>query len=577
MIDLSFERLLAMRPGGTVDTLASLAVFSPLVTALPFFDERVFAGSVIGSMLGGAWWGKRYLESFRASGSAPQTIESQLAISSSMLPDIQGQDGFVLGYCVDTGHPLIAPIEDWTRHVFILGQSGVGKTVFMEWVNFQQIAKGGGLLFIDGKIDAENLNRLVQMCAYAGRLDDLYVIDTGNPERSNTYNPVLFGDPDEVASRLVSMIPGTENNAGADYYRNETTYGLTNLVTAIQASGLAYNPMDLAVCLQSARAMEWVLRCIPEDRPERKQFELFLDKYRTPSKNGQNPIDVRKMKDTFGGMGGRLALLGNGNFGIISNHYSPDVVLYDAITQNKIVYVALETMGKQETAMAFAKLLIGDIRTALARVQRLPKAKRPDPPFLVGMDEAGSYLTMALGRAFEQARSARVTLMPSVQTMANMDAISKELTEFIIGNTEINVFFRVGSQGSAQDVADLIGNEQKKKYRISYSDNASKTSIAGVPGSPLASSQSGGFSYTEELQEDYRVSPDMLKRLGKGEAIVLYSKSKVYHIKVPVLQLTPNSLTEDFVINKPTKSTYKQRGLGFHRKEMQAKLLDSDE
>lgn len=566
----SFERMVQLRPGGTADTLATLGMAMPFIASNPIFPAGVLEASFLTAAAGAAWWTKRFLDT-----TTPSTIESNLQISSAPLPFVGTQDGFILGYCVDTGQPLIAPVEDWTRHAFIIGQSGVGKTVFMEWINFQQILKGGGLLFIDGKIDADNLKKLTAMCAYAGRLDDLYVIDTGNPDLSNTYNPVLYGDPDEIASRLVSMIPGTENNAGADYYRNETTYGLMSLISAIQAAGMACHPMDIAVCLQSPRALKWLLSCIPEDRPERKQFELFLDKYRAPGKDGQpGDIDVRRLKETFGGMGGRLALLGNGNFGRISNHYTPDVVLYDAIINNKIIYVALETMGKQETAMMFAKLLVGDIRSALAKVQRLPPASRPNPPFLVGMDEAGSYMTMALGRIFEQARSARITMMPSVQTMANLDAISKELTEFIIGNTEINVFFRIGSQDSAEKVAELIGMELKKKYRISYSDNSSRTDVDGVPGAPKATSSSDSFSFTEELSEEYRISPDMLKSLAKGEAIVLYGKHKIYHIKVPTFSFDP-AVTPNFTINRPPPRPAR-RGLNLHKREMQEKLLSPE-
>ncbi len=565
----TFEKLVELRPGGTADTLATLGVFSPILASAPLFPWYVDFCAALSAIGGAAWWAHRFM-----SQEPVQKVQSNISVRSSKLPYLGEQDGFVLGYCVDTGEPLIAPIEDWTRHAFIIGQSGVGKTVFMEWINLQQIMKGGGLIFIDGKIDASNLNRLIAMCAYAGRLDDLYIIDTGNPDASNTYNPVLFGDPDEVASRLVSMIPGTENNPGADYYRNETTYGLMNLVSAIQAAGMAYNPMDLAVCLQSPRALNWVLNCIPEERPERKQFELFLDKYRSPGKDGQpGEIDVRKMKDTFGGMGGRLALLGNGNFGRISNHYVPDVVLFDAIISNKIIYVALETMGKQETAMAFAKLLIGDIRSALAKVQRLPPSLRPNPPFLVGMDEAGSYMTMALGRVFEQARSARVTMMPSIQTMANLDAISKELTEFIIGNTEINVFFRIGSQDSAQKVADLIGMERRKKYRLSFTDNSTRTDLDGVPGAPKATSVADGFSWSEETTEDYRISADTLKQLGKGEAIVLYGKSAIYHIKVPTFSFKGGKVP--FTINRPAQKP-SRRGLGLHTREMQERLLEQD-
>lgn len=56
-------------------------------------------------------------------------------------------DGMTLGYCVSSGERLTIPWEDWMRHAGIMGASGVGKTVLGEWMMFQQIISGGGLLW----------------------------------------------------------------------------------------------------------------------------------------------------------------------------------------------------------------------------------------------------------------------------------------------------------------------------------------------------------------------------------------------------------------------------------------------
>jgi hypothetical protein len=47
---------------------------------------------------------------------------------------------------------------------------------------FQQIANGGGLIFIDGKLNIEELETLHAYCAWAGRSHDLLVINPGEPE-----------------------------------------------------------------------------------------------------------------------------------------------------------------------------------------------------------------------------------------------------------------------------------------------------------------------------------------------------------------------------------------------------------
>src|SRR6185437_2990968 len=90
-------------------------------------------------------------------------------------------------------------------------------------------------------------------------------------------------------------------------------------------------------------------------------------------------------------------------------------------------YFALPTMGKGEAATALGKMAIGDFRSAIAAIQELPKHERPQRPFLGFFDEAGSYVTQAWSRMFEQARSARLVMCPAFQTRANLETLGPEL------------------------------------------------------------------------------------------------------------------------------------------------------
>lgn len=567
MTNLTFEKLIDLRPGGFADTLATTALLSPIIASSPAMPPVALAASSVLALTGSLWWAKRYSDLHGSS-----VMDSEITLQSNEPPELQeGEDGMLLGYCVDTGKPLTIPYENWTRHGLIVGQSGVGKTVqLFDNVLFQQIISGGGALAIDGKIDHDNLDLIRQMMAYAGRLDDLIVIDTGSPELSNSYNPVLFGTPDEVASRLVSVVPSSENSPGTDFYRQEVTQALTILISAIQATGKAYNLMDLAICLMNANALEAILTSLPEDDPAKALFDTFLHKYRR--NNGD--INVDGLQKAFGGMVGRLLLLGSGNFGEITSDYNPDLQMFDAIMEGKVIYIALETMGKQEVAMQFGKLVIGDLRSALARIQRLPKNKRPKIPFLSLMDEAGSYMTEALGRIFEQARSAKMTMLPAVQTLQNLTAVSDQLLEFVLGNTEVNIFFRLASDETATAVAEMIGKEMKKTISLSHTASSSndKTPVA----SDVAQAQKSmdGFSFSEQTVEDYRVTKEMLKGLGIGEAIVLYQKSKVYHIRMPTTNLFGVKLPK-FIPNKyPQQKSPK--GLDFYLPEVQQRLVRND-
>jgi len=78
-------------------------------------------------------------------------------------------------------------------------------------------------------------------------------------------------------------------------------------------------------------------------------------------------------------------------------------------------------------------------------------------------------------------------------------------------------------------------------------------------------SGSDSFGLTERVEEVEKVSADMLKKLGKGEAIVTYGGSKVYHIKIPALTFEKRFIDEigPFCINKGRP--YFTRGLDLFR------------
>ena len=456
-------------------------------------------------------------------------------------------DAVLLGYLTNSGEPLWLPTLGDTKrpedppndHMMILGMSGVGKTVAASEMMLQQIRAGGGVIFADGKIDSGNINVLWQMLRWTGREDDLVVIHPGDPSVSNTYNPILYGDADEVASRIMSTVPAAGNSGGVDYYRKSATQALSALIAALQRGGYAYTPADLSLLLMSPSELD-KLPNLPGIRgtPEGRVVALFINRFRVPNKSGGTMINVEKVKDLFGGIGGRLGLMGSGKFGEVANTTRPDVNLYECIMQNKIVYLPLPTMGKEETASDFAKMFIGDYRTAVSWIQNLPERMRPNPSTLVFLDEPGSYLSDNWDRLFEQARSARQRLILSPQTKANLDAVSETLFDKVAGNCATKTFFQLGAQETAEFAGDFIGQRLGvlKTLSESSSDSASESST-DVVGSGAAGA-GAGTTEGEREQEMYKVSPDDLKALGKGECIVSWGGSSTFHVKVPMVSFS---------------------------------------
>ena len=576
-----FAKFYKLLPAGREDLLTWLALLGGAGINHPAADGIVRAALSAGGLpaalspasgslvtgagaLGALWAGDRLYRRWQEVSNS-RVLHSDVHIRSNVdLPSPEkwkDWDGMLLGYTVDTGKPIIIDWDHWMRHCFIIGQSGVGKTVLGEWMMLQQIVRGGSMLFIDGKMDEGNLRKIHAMATYAGRRDDLLVVSPGNPSLSNTYNPVLYGDADEVASRILSLIPSSENSPGADHYRQQANQALTTLVNGIKSInansglrshdasaliGMAYNFFDLSLVLQNQKALLDLESRINKQTPGGAQFASWLDQFKTAVRDkdggGSNvQLDLKKMKDTFGGIGGRMHAFGTGNFGAVTESYDPEVKIFDAIMANKIIYIALPTMGKAEAASNFGKMTIGDYRTAVSWLQSTPKHKRPWPPTLCFFDEAGSYVTQAWSRIFEQARSAHQVLVPAVQTMANLDAVSPELRAMVLGNTWTKVIFKLGESETVDTITSLIGKEMYGVTMVGYSESESSSKQS----TSAAQSSSGfgqGKSVSMKEQEGFRVNPTTLSALGKGEAVVLYGNSHIYHVKIPMVEFTSSFL-----------------------------------
>ncbi|MEX3984249.1 type IV secretory system conjugative DNA transfer family protein [Paraburkholderia sp. EG287A] len=509
-------------------------VAAGVVASHPYFAASPIAAAI--AAFGGAG-SFRYFEAEarrRVSKVNDKVMEGFVLRSDKTFPETVGLGGLRLGFTRDKSMPLDIENDKLMRHLAIIGQSGVGKTVLGMNLLWQQTARGGGWLFIDAKLDKDVRDQLAYMARIFGREDEFYVMNVDEPENSNTYNPILNGDPDSIASRLMNLLPAAENNPGADFYRQQANYALTVLIGALQAANKRYTFMDLAIMLQSAAAIGKVETLVPLDSQAFMVLQVFLDSFKKMDKNGVK-VDVDKLKTVLGGMSGRIAQFAQGKFGQVFNTTTPEIDLTDIVQNNKMCYVMLPTMEKDTAALNLGKMVLSDLRTTVAKMQGLTKAERPNPPFICFADEMGSYVMPGIARVFEQARSAGVMMIPAFQTFANLASVSPEFEEMIIGNTWTKCFFQLGSTDSATKAADFIGQEKKYQYSVSASssESASAQSLRVTPES--SQSESGGVGESWRQMEDYRVPPDKLTRLGIGNCVVA-SGGRTFHIATQAIE-----------------------------------------
>ena len=292
-----------------------------------------------------------------------------------------------------------------TRHCLGIAATGGGKSNFLNLILKQQMMRGGGAIHIDGKSSKEAALEFLNLARQHDRWQDVRIINIADPDFSNTYNPLLRGDQDEVTSRIMELI----GNKGDPFFRGQAARGMRAIAGILKVIGKPYNFGDLNVLMTNEVAMRQLLEDAPKSTKEYSDFKIFFDQMtEIDPKTGKQKLNASKLQHTFGDLSSRLHSYYVGTAGRVLNSYAPEVDLYQAIKENLLVYVALPMLNKREAAIDFAKFFISDLKTAIGQIQN--DKYKPHPTFLTLMDEFSSYAQPSLAPVFEQARSANVCL-----------------------------------------------------------------------------------------------------------------------------------------------------------------------
>jgi len=442
-------------------------------------------------------------------------------------PDCSVTRRIKLGDIIDppTGNPLFVSDSELNRHMVIVGQSGSGKTVCIENILWQQIRRGGGAIFIDGKLDDDTYMRMKKMMHAAGRMDDFLVLNPDNPEISHTYNPMMAGDTESKVSRIMATY-GEIKGGASEHFAAMNATGLTVVINALHRLDMGFNFKDLSVIMSSPQAFLELFKLLPEDCPEKVDLATYLEQMTTTTLTGQKEINLKKFKENLGGIAARLTTLAQGAVGEIFNSYAPEIDIYECITRQKVVYVMLPSMEKsQTTAKYIAQFMISDIQSAIARVQKLPAHEKPRIPYLLLFDEFGAYATPASSVIWEQARSAGICACAAFQTFSSLQNLGRDFMNKIMGNSMIKIFYALRDSDSPDLAANIMGYKEVIESTSSHETIEKETASEKIKKDINVSKRQGSFQ---------KVGPNMFKELALGQSIVSVVND-VYKIQGPMV------------------------------------------
>ena len=428
-----------------------------------------------------------------------------------------------------------------SMHCLGIAATGGGKSNFLNLVLKQQMMRGGGVIHIDGKNNKTSISDFLALARQHNRWQDVRIINIDDATLSNTYNPLLRGDAEELTTRIMLLI----GSGGDSFFRSQASKGLGAISGLIKRMGVPFSFADLSVLMGSDSALRYLLKEGPKDTREYTDYKMFFDQLLEPDRrSGAMIVSEKKLQHSFGDLLGKLSAYARGNARDVLNNYNPEVDLLQAMQENLLVYIALPMLSKAEVATDFAKILLSDLRTAVGQLQSAPDSHKPNPTFLCLMDEFSSYAMPTLAPLFEQARSANVCLFPFIQTISSLsdkaNGLTPDFAQKIIGNTWNKISFVLKDPESCEQMSKIAGQALKKFTSTSVGENIGFASGSQDASMVVANNRSKSVSTSVKEEYDAVARPEDFSNLKVGEGIYM-GPSGVIKIRVPLVKLGKNS------------------------------------
>lgn len=394
-------------------------------------------------------------------------------------------------------------------NVDVIGTTGTGKSqsFIFPWA-FQDIKRGKGCMIIDAKGDREFYEKLYAYHKKHNTENNQHIkfVNLGNVEFSNTYNPLFRGSAIELKDRIMGAFEWGDGEAR--YYKSSSENVLMILLQAVESLGKTITFHDLYVLLTNKEALE-ELRIKLTNQFCIEQLTSLIK-------------DFDEMEKKCSGLINNINLIAHGGVGKIVNTYEPEIDLLNIYKENQIVYFTLPTNLIGETARAFGRMLLMDIKSLTGYIERGEAQKRFYPVFI---DEFAEFATKEFVGWLNKTRSSGIAIHLAHQSLGDLEQVDEAFVKQVIDNTNMKMFFRVNDPDTAEKLANYLGTQTTEKETIRVNKS-------------LLSDFEGEMGSIREVEE-YQVNPNIFKSgLKRGQAVfnAKHPSNQLYLINTDYLE-----------------------------------------
>lgn len=384
-------------------------------------------------------------------------------------------EGLLLGYNIFRGakKPIRLAIQDRQRHMYVVGQTGTGKSTFLENLALQDMLNGNGFAFVDPHGDTAE--RLLSMVPKERTEDVIYFspADMSHPMGVNIFEYDTPDQKDFLIQEALNMLyklydPQHQGIMGPRYEHLFRNAALT--VMADPAGGTF---IDIPKLFRDPKFVQQKLKYVTDPN-----VREFWEKEMPQSQRSNEFGDVVSwFISKFG------AFLSNEMMRNIIGQNKSAFNLREVMDSKKILLVNL---SKGRTGELNSKLLgmffVMKFQAAAMSRANVPEDERKD--FALYVDEFQNFSTDSFATIMSEARKFHLNLIVANQYTTQL---TSEIRDAVFGNIGTIVSFRVG-QNDLESLAKYFqpAFTVDDLLRVPNYNTITRTLVGGVPTQPFS-------------------------------------------------------------------------------------------
>ena len=429
--------------------------------------------------------------------------------------------------------------KDRTRHVYVIGKTGLGKSTMLENMAVQDIANGEGMAFMDphGKTAELLLNYIPEH-----RLKDVLYFapfDLEHPISFNVLEDVGFDKRHLVVSGLMS----TFKKIWVDAWSARMEYILGNTLLAL---------------LETPGTTLLGVNRMLADKDYRK---MIVENVKDPSVKSFWVDEFAKYTDRFAAEATPAIQNKIGQFTsnpLIRNIIGQSKSSFDLrkmMDENKIIIINLSKgrVGEANANLLGSMFITKIYLAAMSRADVSEKELQKLPNFYLYVDEFQSFANESFADILSEARKYKLNLTIAHQYIEQM---SEEVRAAVFGNVGTMITFRVGAfdaeilekefapQFTAEDLVNLGFTQIYLKLMI---DGVSSTPFSASTMPPIKEPE---VSYRQEVIDMSRKQFAM-NRTNVEQDVLDWHKEKSVISAKPTVETNINKKNETKIFTKP--------------------------